>query len=95
MTRALLIVLLAAAPGCTFVFGAAGAGIASHKNHQDELARARRGEPAGSSSIMPGVLAGAGIGMLVDALVIGFVLAEIRDAEPPQLYPSGAGFAAN
>lgn len=92
MTRAIAVVLLglvAAAPGCTLVFGAAGGGLASHHNRQDEAARARRGAPAVSPSVMPAVLAGAGAGMIVDALVIGFLLRGVRDAEPVLLATPG------
>ena len=80
MTRALLIAAIVVAPACTFVGGVAGGSIASRRNHHEELERARNGTPEASTSIMPGVLTGAGIGMLLDAVAIGFLIDQGRDA---------------
>ena len=70
-TLAVPAIVLALVPGCTFVFGAAGGGIAKHRSEQSP---ARGGGSEGSPSLMPAVLAGAGVGMIVDALAIGFLI---------------------
>lgn len=80
MTRALLALALVAMTGCTFVGGVAGGTFASRQGHREENERARNGAPEGSESIMPGVLGGAAIGMLLDAVAITFLLDQARDA---------------
>lgn len=78
-------VLVALLAGCTFVGGVAGGSIASRRNHHEELERARSGEPEVSTSILPGVLTGAGIGMFLDAVAIGFLLDQGRTEPLPAI----------
>ncbi|MBL9018461.1 MAG: hypothetical protein JNL83_30015 [Myxococcales bacterium] len=86
MTRRLLCLVLplalVLAPGCTLIGAAAGGGLASHANHQEELRRARAGQPAGDSSILPGVATGAGVGLIVDAVLISMLISSTGSTEP-------------
>ena len=59
----------------------AGATLADHAP-QSELRRARAGEPEGSSSIMPGVLTGAGVGLIVDAVLVSMLISATGSTEP-------------
>ncbi len=74
------LVALAFAPGCTLIGAAAGGGLAAHSNHEAELKRARAGDPEGESSILPGVVVGAGLGLIVDALVVSAIASSIGDS---------------
>ena len=86
MTRRLLCLLLplalVLAPGCTLIGAGIGGGLASRSNHQEELRRARAGEPAGSSSILPGVATGAGLGLIVDVVLVSMLVSASRSYEP-------------
>lgn len=67
MTRALLAVVVAGSlSGCTFAGGITGGTVASRRHERER--------PTGSTSIMPGVVTGAAIGMFLDALAIGFLI---------------------
>lgn len=82
MRKLLCLVLplaLAFAPGCTLLGAAGGGALASSSHHQDDLARVRRGEPVEEHSIIPGVVVGAGVGLIVDALVVSAVLSSFDD----------------
>ena len=81
----LLPVALLVAQGCTFIGAAVGGGVAGSSNHNQEMAQLRRGEPVEDHSIMPGVVVGAGVGLLVDAIVVGMVISAANDVELPSL----------
>ena len=91
MTRGLLCLALplalVLAPGCTLIGAGVGGGLASHSNHQEELRRARAGEPEGSSSILPGVATGAGIGLIVDAVLVSMLISASGSNEPDRDEP--------
>lgn len=81
------------APGCTLIGAAAGGGLAAHSNHQDEVRRLREGEPDPESepSIMPGVLTGAGIGFIVDAVLVSMAISAIS-LGPTTLHDGSSSF---
>lgn len=86
LRRLLCLVLplaLLAAPGCTFVGAAVGGGVASSSNHRQEMAQLRRGEPVEEHSILPGVVVGAGVGLIVDALLVSMAVSALDDARFP------------
>jgi hypothetical protein len=84
MTRivALLLafVIVISSAGCTLVGAVVGGAAGSHTDHQHELQRVREGKQADDGSVgsmVPGTLAGAGLGLVLDIVAVSLLMSSI------------------
>jgi hypothetical protein len=74
--RALAIITALSLSGCTLVGASLGAGAAMRMDRHTQLrlqAGERYDDDDGHSAVLPGVMTGAGLGLILDLLIVGMM----------------------